>query len=142
MGQRESKSGEVRLSLSGPETVHDATRAARAFAVNADLDHTAAAHLCIIVEELVTNLYDHGELTAADVVDLTLAATATGVRLSLTDSGKRFDPRRAEADSPTPDRGGGAGLKLLHSWAREINYRVIDGRNHLTLLLPAHRGDR
>ena len=136
MGQRESNPGEVRLSLSGPETVHDATRAARAFAARAKLAETDAAHLSIIVEELVTNLYDHGGLGADDVVELSLAQTANGVGLTLTDSGRRFDPRLAQTATPTPDRGGGAGLKLLRSWARDIDYRVIDGRNRLTLLLP------
>lgn len=139
MGQRESNPGEVRLSLSGPTTVHDATCAARAFAASASLAETDAAHLSIIVEELVTNLYDHGGLGADDVVELALAQTDSGVGLTLTDSGRRFDPSIAQTDTPTPDRGGGAGLKLLRSWADKIEYRSVGGRNCLTLQLPRHR---
>ena len=136
MGQRESNPGEVRLSLSGPGAIHDATRAARAYAASAGLDETDAAHLCIIVEELVTNLYDHGGVGAADVVELALAATAVGIRLTLTDPGERFDPRLAGSETPIPARGGGAGLKLLRSWASSIDYRLVDGRNRLTVNLP------
>ena len=139
MGQRESNPDEVRLSLSGPGAVHDATRTAQAYAASAGLDETDAAHLCIIVEELVTNLYDHGGLAAADVVELALAATANGTRLTLTDPGERFDPRLADSETPTPDRGGGGGLKLLRCWASEIDYQLVDGRNRLTVILPSRR---
>lgn len=139
MGQRESNTGEVRLRLSGPTAVHDATRAAQVFAVSTDLNQTDAAHLCILVEELVTNLYDHAGLGRADVVELVLAASANGIALTLTDPGKRFDPRFAATDAPTPDHRGGAGLKLLRSWASDIDYRLAEGHNRLTLLLPTDR---
>lgn len=142
VGQRESNPGEGRFVLSGPDAVHDATRAAQAFAAYADLDHSDASHLCIIVEELVINLYDHGALGTADVVELTLAPIDGGIALTLTDPGQRFDPSLTDAGLPTPDRGGGAGLKLLRSWARDIDYRVINGRNRLTLLLPCRPRDK
>lgn len=142
MTRRESNPGEIRLRLSGPSAVHDATRAAQAFAISADLDHIDRSHLCIIVEELVTNLYDHGELEDDDVVELGLSSTAQGVSLILIDPGKQFDPRFAAIDAPVPDRGGGAGLKLVRSWARLIEYHVADGRNRLAMVIPRHASSK
>lgn len=136
MGRRESNPGEVRLYLSGPSAIHDAVRAARDFAVRAALDPPDGSRLAILVEELVANLYDHGRLAADDVVELALDPAADGVSLTLVDPGKPFDPGLAALDTPIPRRGGGAGLRLLRSWAGRIDYRSAEGRNRLTLLIP------
>ena len=95
-----------------------------------------ASRLAIIVEELVTNLYDHGGLEADDVFEIELCATATQISIIITDGGTAFDPGVAELSSAVPARGGGAGLKLLRDWATHIEYRTIAGRNRLALALP------
>lgn len=137
MGARESKSGGIQLRLCGSGAVHDATLAAREFAAEYELADIDTAHLAIVVEELVTNLFDYGGLSPDDVIELSLTPGVDGVALMLTDPGKFFDPRQVPLDAPTPDRGGGAGSKLVRRWASGIDYRVADGRNRLTLTIPS-----
>lgn len=139
MGTRESIPAPLRLSLSGPAAVHDATAAAREFAATADLDKGDATRLAIVVEELVTNLYDHAGLNDGDVFDIELAATGSEISLVVSDEGRSFDPRSARSDDTIPSRGGGAGLRLVRAWASKIDYQSTDGLNRLSVLLPRAR---
>ena len=69
-------------------------------------------------------------------LDLALTAELDGVRLTLEDDGVAFDPT-ADTDFAGPDRltGGGVGLALVRTWADELAYARIDGRNRLELRL-------
>ena len=92
--------------------------------------------MAIVVEELVTNLYEHGGLGANDVFELELSATDDAICLLLLAPGDEFDPGGAQPDTAVPERGGGAGLKLVRAWADRIDYQREDGRNRLAVLLP------
>ena len=133
MGAGESKSRAV--TIGGEDAVHEATVAARSFATDAALAGDDAARLCIVVEELVTNLYEHGGVTGGDRVGLTLAREAGGIMIVLTDPGSFFDPRTT-GDGAVPDRGGGAGVNLARAWTTILAYGSIGGVNELRLLLP------
>ena len=126
----------LRRSLSGPAAIHEAVAASRSFAATFEIPEADAARLAIIVEELVTNLYDHGGLGPDDTFEIELSATAIDIRLVLLDSGKPFHPLAAARDRKTPARGGGAGLKLVRAWATSADYRSIDGVNRLAVSLP------
>jgi serine/threonine-protein kinase RsbW len=136
MGTRESNQGPLRLSFSGPTAVHDATLAARDFAVSARIDEADQSRLAIVVEELVTNLYDHGGLNADDVFEIELSSSAMTVSFVLVAPGTAFDSGlhilRPEAFS----RGGGAGLKLVQAWSRHIDHHYANGKNRLAVVLP------
>lgn len=132
----ESNHDPVRLGLSGPTAVHEATLAARNFARSARLSEADAARLAIVVEELVANLYDHGGLGVDDAFEIELSATATDIKVVLIDPGTPFDPGLASLDRDFPTRGGGAGLKLVRAWAIRTDYRSIDGLNRLAVSLP------
>lgn len=99
------------------------------------MDEAEASRLVIIVEELVTNLYDHGGLNTEAVVMIELSLTATDVGMVLTDSGRPFDPSFARLDRPVPARGGGAGLKLVRAWAIHTDYETAEGFNRLEVRL-------
>ena len=116
--------------------MHDAVVAARGFAESAGINPDQASQLAIVVEELLTNLYDHGGVTLEDAFVLELILIDTELGLTLTDSGKPFDPRFAELEGPVPARGGGAGLKLVRAWASSIDYQIGDGFNRLVLRFP------
>ena len=116
--------------------MHDATVAARDFGVLAGLDEADVSKLVIIVEELVTNLYDHGGLKLDDMFTIELSITGDEVSLVLVDPGEPFDPRISELDRAIPSRGGGAGLKLVRTWATSIEYEMRDGPNRLSVRLP------
>lgn len=113
--------------------MHEATSAARAFADGAGINAADSARLAILVEELVTNLYDHGGLNAGDVFAIELSTTATEINVVLIDSGRAFDPTLPALDPTIPERGGGAGLKLVRAWASQIDYQTIDGQNRLAV---------
>lgn len=119
--------------------MHEAILAARNFAKMAKITKSDSVRLAIVVEELVTNLYDHGGLSPEDVFQLELSATRTDIRVVLIDPGKAFDPDLRRLDDTTPERGGGAGLRLVQAWTISTDYQSADGHNRLDLLLPRYR---
>ena len=116
--------------------VSKALESARDFIERAGCGPDAEARLCIIVEELVVNLIDHGGAALDSEIELELAAIGADIALTLSDQGVPFDIRTAGIpDTIPPDRGGGAGIALVLSWAHVIDYVQVDGRNVLTLVI-------
>ncbi len=136
MGTGESSSTEIKRILSGPGAIVVGTGAAREFAKAQGLAEADRARLCLIVEELLANLYEHGGVTEVDRVELHLAAMPEGIAIDLTDPGQPFDPERQGADGPVSKRGAGAGVRLVRSWTRHIAYESAAGRNRLAILMP------
>jgi serine/threonine-protein kinase RsbW len=122
--------------LAGADAVTQASDAARAFGEMQWLSEDETARLCIIIEELVANLYDHGGVGRDEEITLTLASEPKGLIITLTDRGKPFDPRQPRRKSDPADRGGGAGIDIIRSWAVITGYEVTDEGNRLELLLP------
>ncbi|WP_028969268.1 ATP-binding protein [Sphingomonas sp. URHD0057] len=116
--------------------MHDSVAEAHAFADAAGIDHATRSRLAIVVEELVTNLYDHGELAPDEVFELELSVTADEVRLALRAPGKRFDPTSSIVQGPSQAAGAGAGLKLVKAWSTHLEHDYADGRNRLVVMLP------
>jgi anti-sigma regulatory factor (Ser/Thr protein kinase) len=133
---RESIPAPLRLAISGPSAIHDATEAARKFADASGIDGADRSRLAIIVEELVTNLYDHGGLGTGDVFGIELSATDSDIGVIITDRGRAFDPRTAPLDLRIPSKGAGAGLRLVRDWATHADYHRTGGQNRLALVLP------
>lgn len=137
MSDGESRVGSITLKLRGDEAVHRAVVAAQAFADDHRLAGQRAARLAIIVEELVTNLVEHGGVAGGDLIELTLRRDAAGIVLVLTDPGTAFDPRLDRpTDATAPDRGGGAGIDLVKAWATILSYGSDRGRNRIELSIP------
>lgn len=118
------------------QAVREGVGCARRFARRADLGDDAVARLCIVVEELVTNVIEHGTPPADSEIALDFALKANAVALTLSDAGPLFDPCRAELPAVIPERGGGAGLALVRNWASAFDYERREGRNVVRLLLP------
>ena len=138
MSARESDLDRITRRLVGKAAISQATEAARAFGEAQWLGEDELARLCIVVEELVANLYDHGGVGDADEVELTLRSEPDGIGLILVDPGVRFDPWEAPQPIDAPERGGGAGIGIVQAWAELIEYRSTDRGNRLELLLPLH----
>lgn len=129
---------EVRLPVR-QQAVADAIGHARDFIARADCGADAEARLCIIVEELVANIIEHGSPPEMSEIGLRIDAIGADIGLTLSDGGLPFDPRSVDGPAVVPpDRGGGAGIALVLSWAARMDYARIDGRNVLTLVIPAH----
>ena len=124
------------MHLIGPTVVHDAVSGARIFAERDGIAEADGQRLAILVEELVTNLYDHGGLSDADAVGVELVKLGDTIRLAIADQGQAFDPGPATQPEAVPARGGGAGLAMVREWASDMDYRSADGVNRLTVRLP------
>ena len=138
MSQRESNPDNLVCRLQGADVIGQAAAAARDFSDVQLLNDDELARLCIVVEELVANLYDHGGLTEADIVELGLARDPAGIRVSISDPGAPFDPWAVLLGAERPDRGGGVGIEIVRSWAEFISYHTAIEGNRLEFLLPIH----
>jgi anti-sigma regulatory factor (Ser/Thr protein kinase) len=139
MGERDSEAAETSAVLDGASMLSGAVELARDFAATHRLKAGDAARLCILVEELVANLSDHGTPGPAPP-RLSLSIEAAAIRICLVDSGKPFDPRRAAPQSPHQERGGGAGLAIVRAWAEIEDYRSDRNGNRLEVRFPLGRG--
>ena len=135
----ESRKDRTICRLAGADAVTQASDAARAFGEMQWLSEEETARLCIIVEELVTNLHEHGGVSLDEEITLALASEPGRLIITLTDPGTPFDPRQPRSQTDPPDRGGGAGLDIIRSWAVITGYDVTDEGNRLELLLPLSR---
>ncbi len=142
MGARESELDRVSKKLKGKKAVREAPEIARAFAAGQWLSDDETARLCIIVEEWVANLYDHGGLKTKDVVGLELESEPEGIRITISDPGNPFDPRHLPLNLANPEAGGGAGagIGIMRAWAELEAYEVGEDGNRLVLLLPVSWG--
>jgi anti-sigma regulatory factor (Ser/Thr protein kinase) len=136
MSRSESNSDRMECRLQGSGAIRRAIDAARTFGEAHQLSDDDLARFCIVIEELVANLYDHGGLTEIDEVELSFHHEPGGIRASIFDPGTPFDPRSAMTKRERPKRGGGAGIDLTRSWAQLIDYQVTPEGNRLDLLLP------
>lgn len=115
-----------------------AVRATRAYARRCALAEPTADRLCVVVEEWLTNVLEHGEPVAGSRLTVVIRLQAGGLQVTLSDAGVPFDPRTAAAyEGPNLDRGGGAGLELVRAWSRIAGYRRARGRNRVVLVVPA-----
>ena len=133
MGERESNSANARHDLFGNAAPRAAAEAARTFAQAAGLHDADADRLCILVEELVANVVEHGDAATAQ---LGLARMGGTVCIDLADTGTPFDIRNAPPRTTPKARGGGAGLDIIRAWAEVESYVQEVGTNHLKLVMP------
>lgn len=141
MSPRESNNDRPTCRVQGAQAIERACDAAEAFAISQWLSDEDLARLCIVVEELVANLYDHGGLNEQDEVELSFASEPDGIRVTIFDPGAPFDPWTAPRKIERPERGGGVGIDIVRAWAHFVNYRVTAEGNRLELLLPVHWED-
>jgi anti-sigma regulatory factor (Ser/Thr protein kinase) len=139
VGPRESNRVRKHFSVSGPSAISNAITGTRDFAEEAAIGQEDSAKLAIIVEELVANLYDHGGLKDDDIVEIEMDSSRDSVRLIVDAPGGDFYPGEPLANTEIPERGGGAGLKLVQAWSLAIGHEHRNGRNRWTVALPSTR---
>lgn len=99
------------------------------------IDGSDPSRLCVIIEKLFANLYEHGGVTHDELVKMSLSTSVRGVRIVVVDPGCPFDPRDAKSSKRRSERGG-AGIAIVRSRASQFDYRRSEGRNRLELLVP------
>ena len=133
MGSRDSKSLSVTIRCNGVDAIGRMVTGTQDFAAQCALDSGHAARLAIMIEELVTNLVEHGGIGEHGVIELALTREGGVIAIALSDTGVAFDLRASESDDVIPDRGGGAGIDLVRAWADIVDYQSSDGENRLIL---------
>lgn len=100
----------------------------------------------LVLEELVTNVIDHGDLDSADADAIRVALTRHDgdVVITVADHGKPFDPTHAPEPDTTADVTersiGGLGLHLVRSYMDSVVYERVESENRVVLrkaLAPA-----
>jgi len=136
----ESNPGELSICVGGSHAVGDAVEAARAFGLARKLARPELARLCIVVEELAANLYDHGGVTEEDELHLRFADDARGILVSIVAPGELFDPWSTLPASENRG-GGGAGVNLIRAWSELVGCSPSNGAHSLQILVPLTRMD-
>jgi serine/threonine-protein kinase RsbW len=121
------------------QTVSHALTLLEGFLETQLVGNDARARIAIIVEELVANIIEHSGSPPDQPISLALERCGAEIALTLSDGGMAFDPCAPVqlAEAP-PERGGGAGLALVQSWASRMSYSRAGGRNILKLVILAN----
>ncbi len=125
------------------EAIGAAVDAAVEFAYGYGLSRRDRDRLCVVAEELVTNVVNHGRAASDSKISYSFEADADAVRISIIDRGAPFDPRqgRPAPSSPRRAREGGWGWPMILSWCRVEDYRREEDQNHLLLKMPVEPKD-
>lgn len=141
MTERDSEVEQVSRRLTGATAVIDAVEVARSFGTQQWLSEQEIARLCILVEEWVANLYDHGSVSHAHTIEIDLKAEREGIALTISDPGKPFDPRNLPLVRVRTEGGAGAGIDLMKAWAMLVDYKIGPTGNRLELFYPVLWGE-
>jgi anti-sigma regulatory factor (Ser/Thr protein kinase) len=93
----------------------------------------------LVLDEVVTNVIDHGfeGITGEPEIRLTMTLEGDELTIRVEDNGRAFDPLQKEApdlDLPLEDRPiGGLGIHIVRSVMNTVEYDRRNGRNLLTM---------
>jgi len=115
-------------------------------AAEAGLDVHKTYQLRLAVEELLTNIIDHGYGSTQPDAEIVIEGDASGRRvwLRLIDQATQFDPATApdptDLDRPLHERAvGSLGLYLARQSVDALSYEYVDGANRTTIVVRAAR---
>jgi len=112
-----------------------------AYAAETELPPRVAYRLAVVCEELTANVAMHGVggEGGATYVEVTVERQDGGVRFSVEDNGRPFDPlaqAKPDTEAGLEDRPiGGLGIHFVRSLVRDITYQRLGGINRLTAVL-------
>ena len=106
------------------------------FGFTTDVPAAAIAKIQLVLDELVTNVLNHGD---ADDLRIDLNSRPGYITTIVSDNGRPYDPFRA----PEPDVSlglhertpGGLGVMIVKNVMSDVSYTYANGRNVLTLTL-------
>ncbi len=130
-----SESRPLRLTMAAEPAALDELAAfcARVAAAH-NLGRKATLELNLVLDELCTNIMEHGyEDLAGGEIHLLAQRRGDVLRVEMIDDGRHFqpdEPCRDPSDCPLEERPvGGLGLHLVRRFTQRLEYRRRDGRN-------------
>lgn len=112
----------------------------------AGFDRDTRLRLALLVEELFTNTVEHGHRgDSEEPVRLAFDAAPGRVALTYEDTAPAYDPF-AVVDAPDAAAGveerrvGGLGVILVAAMASDVEYRRVEGKNRISLVITAPPG--
>jgi anti-sigma regulatory factor (Ser/Thr protein kinase) len=110
------------------------------FGARAGLSDDLTFRLTLTLDEVITNVIEHGyDDAAVHQIGLSVAWDGTSVTAVIEDDGRPFDPLqvpRPGVDAPLDEpKSGGLGVYLVRTLAQAVAYRRVGMRNVLTLTL-------
>lgn len=108
-------------------------------AVRAGLDEDGVHHCRLSVEEVVTNIIEHGYRNAGDGehIEIMCRFDGTNFIISVIDDAPLFDPlAQPDPDPSTPlweRQGGGWGIYFVKKFMDRVSYSDVGQRNRLTM---------
>lgn len=107
-------------------------------AQNAGLDEEAIYHCRLSVEEIFTNIVEHGYVDeAGGMVEIICRSTDDDFSITIIDDAPAFDPLSLPDPDPSVPlwerQGGGWGIYFVKTFMDYIEYRYQANRNHLKL---------
>ena len=93
--------------------------------------------LNLILDELVSNIVEHGDSEQESTIDIRLTKKNAVITLTVTDDGPPFDPTitpTVDITVPLEERKcGGLGIHLIRKFSDNCNYKRVKNQNVLTL---------
>jgi serine/threonine-protein kinase RsbW len=129
-----------RLNLPGDDVSEEVGGFVAELARTADLPHRRAYWLRLAVDEIVTNIADHGYRGSPGTVELIGDLDSDQIQIQILDDAPAFDPRsydpRPRLEQPLAERQcGGHGLMLALGQVDKFDYRHADGKNQNVLIM-------
>jgi serine/threonine-protein kinase RsbW len=121
--------------MTEPDAISALIARAMAFLGEAGVDARATHHVALVLDELLTNVGNHGAASEAPAsVRLTVGLDRIGAEIS--DGGAEFDPRcmrDLDLTASVEDRPiGGLGLILVQRLTEVLDYERVGERNNTT----------
>jgi serine/threonine-protein kinase RsbW len=119
--------------------IHRLAGLAERFGQAQQLSEDEVMSINLVLDEVVTNVIDHGfeGITGRPEIRLTMTLEGDQLTIQVEDNGRAFDPLQAappDLDAPLEDRPvGGLGIHIVRSVMTTVEYDRRGGRNVLTM---------
>jgi len=96
-----------------------------------------AVHINLVLDELVTNIIEHGDRDNEHIIEITLTKTDSEFSIVIADDGPPFDPTHHKPPDTTlpieKRQCGGLGIHLVRKLCNNCSYVRSQNKNILTL---------
>ncbi|MFH0781216.1 MAG: ATP-binding protein [Pseudomonadota bacterium] len=103
-----------------------------------DVSSKTVMQVCLVVEEIATNIIYHGQLAPQTLIDVVFTSDPDAITICISDQGVPFNP--LEVDTPDLNTSleerevGGLGLFFVKQFMDRVHYKRANDRNYIYLI--------